>query len=150
MPGSDINIDLILKMNFKPKRIKDRIEAIKKDPEKAYEHAKFFIKKRWPEAEPYIMKDPQAAYKYAVNFIKGRWPEAEPYIMQNPYWAQYYVENVIKGRWPEAEPYIMKDARAAAPYANLIPPLFTTPYCFDKSKFVVFCKKLNPPSSKWV
>lgn len=97
-------------MNFKPKRIKERLEPYKKDPQGAYYVANTILKDRWPEAEPYIMKDPLYAYTYAKNVLKRkRWPEAEPYIMQSPRWSLYYAYDVIGGRWLEAEPYIMKD-----------------------------------------
>ena len=97
-------------MNFKPKRIKERLEAFKKDPQMAYYVASAILKQRWPEAEPYIMKDPLYAYNYALRVLnRERWPEAEPYIMKNPRVALYYAHDVIRGRWPEAEPYIKKD-----------------------------------------
>ena len=41
-------------MNFKPKRVTERIEPIKTDPQKAVYYAIYNIGGRWPEAEPYI------------------------------------------------------------------------------------------------
>jgi hypothetical protein len=96
-------------MNFKPKRIKERIEGAKKDPWRAYAVAAT-LKMRWPEIEPLIMKHPKIAFMYANHVLKGkRWKEAEPYIIQDPEWAFYYAQSVIKGRWLKAEPIIKQD-----------------------------------------
>jgi hypothetical protein len=58
--------------------------------ERLYSYARFELKKRWLEAEPYIMKDPEWAYRYAVNIFKRRWTEAEPYIRKNnSIWDDY-------------------------------------------------------------
>lgn len=56
---------------------------IKRDAHVAYAYAQIILKRRWPEAEPYIMKDPNYAYTYARDVIKGKWLEAEPTIMTN-------------------------------------------------------------------
>lgn len=56
-------------MNFKPKRIKERLESYKKDPQGAYYVANTILKDRWPEAEPYIMKDPSEWELYKYNFF---------------------------------------------------------------------------------
>jgi hypothetical protein len=55
-------------------------------------YAQFILKRRWPEAEPYIMKDPDAAVLYAADVIEDRWPEAEQYIKQDPGAAQDYSD----------------------------------------------------------
>jgi len=70
----------------------------------------FYEKHRWLEAEPILIEiqNPEELYWYARDAIKRRWPEAEPYIMKNPKWAYYYTKDVIKQRWSEAEPYIIK------------------------------------------
>jgi hypothetical protein len=79
-----------------------------KSPKAAYFYALNILKRRWPEAEPYIMKDPEAAVPYANILITQRkWPEAEPYIIKNPEWASLYAIYVLNHRWKEAEP-IMK------------------------------------------
>jgi hypothetical protein len=107
-------------MLFKPKRIKERIEAIKTDPKRAYKYALQKLGTRWPEAEPYIMQDPLSAFYY-TKYHFNRWPEAEPYIMKHPIAARYYAEDILKGkRWPEAEPYIMKDPQQALYYAQRV------------------------------
>jgi len=51
-----------------------------------------------------LVKNPEYAYYYAKFIIKGRWPEAEPYIMKDkdPYLIVWYARYIIKGRWPEA------------------------------------------------
>jgi len=95
-------------------------KKIIKDPVKAANWARYVIKGRWPEAEPYILKDPYAAVDYAGYVIKGRWPEAEPMILTHPYAATDYARYVIKGRWPEAEPYILTDLTFAVYYAQSV------------------------------
>jgi len=88
----------------------------------AFNYAINVMKKRWPEAEPYIMKDPQRAYYYAFLVMGKRWPEAEAVILQDPHWAVSYAITVIdannmKKRWPEAEAVILQDPEAANEYA---------------------------------
>jgi len=47
------------------------------------------------------MKDPRSAYWYARFIIKDRWPEAEPYIMKDSLWANLYAYiTKNKDRWP--------------------------------------------------
>jgi hypothetical protein len=91
-------------MNFKPKKIKERVEDIKTDPEKA---TKFVIEHlpgtRWPEAEKYIMRDPRWATQYAIGVIHGPWPEAEPYILKNLSYAVNYAAYAKMKLWPELE-----------------------------------------------
>jgi hypothetical protein len=104
-------------MNFKPKRIKEKLDhllqMVKKDnPLLGYMVAKNRIKTRWPEAELYIMQSPWTAVDYAIEVIKGRWPEAELYIMKDPGAARYYAYQILMHRWPEAEPYIKQNADA--------------------------------------
>ena len=72
-------------------------------------YARYVVKGRWPEAEPYIMKNPKTAYRYALCVIKGRWLEAEPYIKKNPEQACHYAYYILEGRWPEAESYMQKN-----------------------------------------
>ena len=79
------------------------------DSEWAYFYAMVILKKRWPEAEPYIMKNPKWAYRYARYILKKRWPKAEQYIMKDPVQAYLYAKNILKKRWPKAEPYIQED-----------------------------------------
>jgi hypothetical protein len=67
-----------------------QIRAISKDPKWACLYAKTVLKRRWPEAEPYIMKDPGYAFIYAKDMIEDRWPEAEPYIMKDAEWWSFY------------------------------------------------------------
>lgn len=102
-------------MNFKPKRIKERVDHIlqkvKKDnPLLGYIFAKNRLKHRWPEAEPFIMQSPWTAVDYAIDVIKGRWSEAEPYIKKDSGAARYYAYHIIKDRWPEAESIIKQSA----------------------------------------
>ena len=82
------------------------------------DQASAMIKERWLEGEEAIKKDPQWAYEYAVDVIKGRWPEAEEVIKKDPGWAYSYAKEIIKGRWPEAEEVISKDPRWACEYAE--------------------------------
>ena len=89
-------------MNFKTKRLKERLDkilqAVKKDnPLLGYDVARYKIKTRWPEAEPYIMKHPRMATDYAFYILGERWPEAEPYIKQDPVqWDVYKYNFKIK------------------------------------------------------
>lgn len=89
-------------------------------PNYAYRYARFIIKGRWPDAEPYIMKDPFCSYLYAAYVIKGRWTEVESIVMTDPYTTFCYARNVIKGRWIEAEPIILTCSKQAANYATFI------------------------------
>lgn len=47
---------------------------------------------RDPDFEEIIMKQPRLAFYHARYFIKNRWPEAEPFIASDPYWASRYEE----------------------------------------------------------
>lgn len=85
------------------------INIIKRNSENAYWYSLVVLKRRWPEAEPYIMKDVDWSFLYARDIIKGRWPEAEKIIMVHPARAFWYAREVIKGRWPEGEGRIKTD-----------------------------------------
>ncbi len=93
-------------MNFKPKRVKEKLEAIKTDPKRALEFAAKVLGERWPEAEPYIMKDPESAFKYATYVMREPWPEAEPYILKSFGPAMEYAVYTKKKLWPELEKLI--------------------------------------------
>lgn len=104
-------------------------QIIKKQPKKAYQYARQVIRKRWPEAEPYIVKDPEYACYYARDLFKGRWEDAEHTIAQDPRCAAIYAKYVLakdsnykyeNGRFPEAEPYIITDAYYSYYYAREI------------------------------
>lgn len=104
-------------MNFKTKRLKERLDNILQmvkngNPLLGYDVAKNRLKTRWPEAEPFIMPYAWNAVDYANDVIKGRWPEAEPYIKKDPGAARYYAYHILMHRWPEAEPYIKQDPDA--------------------------------------
>ena len=81
-----------------------------------YRYTHYFVKGRWPEAEPYIMKDPEQAYWYAKYIIEGRWPEAECFIVRDALMACYYATDILKRRWPEAEPFLLDDPVCARHY----------------------------------
>jgi hypothetical protein len=93
-------------MNFKPKRVKERIEVLKKDPKLALEYAGNILRGRWPEAEPYIMKDPESASRYATHVMREPWPEAEPYILKSFVPAMEYAVYTKRKLWPELEKII--------------------------------------------
>lgn len=90
---------------------------IKRDSYNAYRYAKFVIKCRWIEAEPYIMHNPRWAYRYAIDFMHGGWKEAEPFIKTDPYYTYMYAWNVIGGRWIEGEPIILTSMVQTTNYA---------------------------------
>jgi len=48
--------------------------------------------------KPIIMKNPSWACSHAIHVIRRRWPEAEPYIIKNSFNAYLYAKDVIKGR----------------------------------------------------
>jgi hypothetical protein len=102
---------------FMKKRWPEAEPIIANDPGAACLYAHYF-KFRWPEAEPTIMNDPLVAANYAQNVLKGRWLEAESIIIRNPDAASNYAQHVLKGRWPEAEPIIIGDPEAASYYAE--------------------------------
>ncbi len=84
---------------------------IQKCPERAYRYAKLIMKRRWPEAEPYILKNATYSYYYAKEVMVKRWPEAESYIIKYPYRAVWYARDVIVGRWLESEHIIKTDEK---------------------------------------
>jgi len=107
-------------MSYSRKSIRGRYYAaeqqIMKDPVCNAWYAIHVMKRRWPEAEPYMVY-PHQMYLYAKKVIKGRWIEAEPRIMNDPVAAYRYALDVIKGRWIEAEPAILRDPIIACLYA---------------------------------
>jgi hypothetical protein len=75
---------------FPGKLTQRQINAISKDTWQAYSYARGELKKRWPEAEPYIMKDPEIACAYAIDIIGEPWPEAEEVIrLDYDAWQEY-------------------------------------------------------------
>jgi len=88
--------------------LKTQEDKIVKVPHLAVKYTIDVIKRRWPEAEPYIMNDADIAFAYARDVIKGRWYEAEPYIMKDKFASIQYAIDVVKERWFDAEPYIKK------------------------------------------
>ena len=77
-------------MPLKSLKTKNRLENIKRNPKRAYLFAKNILKKRWPQAEPYIMKDGFWAYKYANDVMKELWPEAESSINKDKLASYFY------------------------------------------------------------
>ncbi len=112
--------DLAYKLAIRKPELRTKLESsFMKNPALAYYYTRdVLLKRRWPEAEPYIMKDPMYATHYAINVLKRRWPEAEPYIMKDPYYAYMYAKFVLKRRWPDAEPYIKTDNINWSMYRN--------------------------------
>lgn len=88
---------------------------------KAYEYARYILKKRWPKGENIILANSYASYLYAKNVVKGRWRKAEAAILDDRYengWVAYlYARYILKSRWVEAEPIILKEFRYACDYA---------------------------------
>lgn len=78
----------------------------KREAESAYYYAIRILKKRWPEAEPYILTSLWYSHLYALTVIKSRWLEAESNLITDPYRAYCYAQQVINGRWLEAESII--------------------------------------------
>ena len=70
---------------------------------KAYEYARFVLKKRWPQAEKLILNCPESAYLYARHVMKKRWKEAEPVVIKQNKSAYSYAKYVVKGRFEKAE-----------------------------------------------
>jgi hypothetical protein len=103
------------------KRIRPPTEKELTDPQRAYHHAKFVLKGRFPEGEPAIAKDPDYAYRYARDVLMGRFPEGEAAIATEPYLAYLYARDVLKGRFPEGEAAIAKNPRAAKLYLDAFP-----------------------------
>ena len=86
----------------------------------AIDYAGHIYPNGWPQLEEYLKHSPKAAL-YCHRVLKRRWPEAEPYIMQDPYQAAYYAVEVMKERWPEAEKIIATDEDAQNLYDRLTP-----------------------------
>ena len=90
------------------------------------------LKRRWPEAEPYILKnigiehnDRDYLYYYALlvirpydkenpDYDRGRWLEAEPFIAVDPHVAYGYARDILMERWksPEVELGIINSGSA--------------------------------------
>jgi len=90
------------------------------------------LKRRWPEAEPYILKnigiehnDRDYLYYYALlvirpydkenpDYDRGRWLEAEPFIVVDPHLAYGYARDILMERWksPEIELGIINSGSA--------------------------------------
>jgi len=90
------------------------------------------LKRRWPEAEPYILKnigiehnDRDYLYYYALlvirpydkenpDYDRGRWLEAEPFIVVDPHLAYGYARDILMERWksPEVELGIINSGSA--------------------------------------
>lgn len=86
-----LRLRALYKNNKKAKKYLQVLEnVIKIEPEVAFLYAANYLKRDWPEAEPYILKDPFVAYKYARRVLKRRWPEAEPVIKQDRITYDYY------------------------------------------------------------
>lgn len=94
-------------MPLKPINLKPRLKNIKKHPGKAASYAVNVIKRRWPEAEPYILNDIYWAYYYGLNIVKERWPELEKELLRDTNRFRSYIigyaAEIIKDRWPQAE-----------------------------------------------
>ena len=86
----------------------------------AVQYATNKLKRRWPEAEPYIIRDSFYAVTYAFELIGGRWPEAEPNIIEQQVNVIYYIRNAIKGRWLEAEPFIFSSEPTKLAYIDYL------------------------------
>lgn len=65
------------------------------------------------DIEKRIVDNPKAASYYAANVLKKRWPEAEPYIIKSddPKDLETYIKGV--GRVPDLEKSFVKEAKAA-------------------------------------
>ena len=96
-------------MPLKPINTKERLNAVKMDPKAAYSYCRDVLRRRWPEAEPYILKNVWHSVFYARDIIKGRWPAAEPEIMKHAEDAYTYATQVLGRRWKQAEPVIKQD-----------------------------------------
>ena len=91
--------------------------------EQAFEYARDVLRKRWPEAEPFISKYADVASWYAQKIIKGAWPQgsvAEKVIAKNAECAVYYALYVLKAPFPAGEPAIAKKAEHACNYARWV------------------------------
>lgn len=71
--------------------------------QKAYEYARFVLKKRWKNGENKILTSPYYSYLYARYVIQGRWRKAEPIIAKFPKSAYSYAKYVLKGRFIQSE-----------------------------------------------
>lgn len=97
---------------------------VMRTPRLSIEYAKYIIKGRWYEAEPYILKS-DMVYIYAVNVIDGRWPEGEEAMLKwhdndGKYILYLYAKEIINGRWIEAEQAILTCSEATYYYAAYI------------------------------
>jgi hypothetical protein len=94
------------------------VKVVAKDPNYAYEYARFVLKSPFPLGEPIIAKHPVYAYHYARDVLKGPFPLGEPIIAKHTVYAYYYAKDILKGPFPLVEPIIAKDPRYAYYYAK--------------------------------
>jgi hypothetical protein len=100
-----------------------RINITKMIPNIAYYYARYVMKRRWEDAEPYISRQDSIAFNYAYWVVKGRWEECEQTLIDgDPYYIARYAEDVLDGRWadigkPEAEEVLKTYPQYAAEYA---------------------------------
>ena len=87
---------------------KDMLAEIAKKPGLASGYARHILKRRWPEAEPYIAASGRSrtVALYASDVVGGRWPEGEATLFRDGYterpaYAYEYLMN-IKRRDPGA------------------------------------------------
>jgi hypothetical protein len=87
-----ILIETIIGEEYPDKDYTDILHIIKKSPREAYLYARYTIKDRWEEAEPYIMKSPMYAARYAKDVMRCKWEEAEPVIKRHIVWWYDYCD----------------------------------------------------------
>ena len=88
----------------------------------ASDYARMVLKKRWPEAEPYMLnKISRKTFNYASECMGGRWPELEQILLDESCSLRSlgaileYTTINIKGRWPEGEQYLLKEEHMEYP-----------------------------------
>lgn len=132
-------LEIITVKSANEKRQDSILEAVKQHPEAATNRAVQILRKRWPEAEPYICQSPASAIKYYCGLIDEfkqndtpiRWLEAEKYLITSPenlvtylmyYATGHYSSGILKNRRiRELEPYLFADPKSIFKYWKIIP-----------------------------
>ena len=74
---------------------KPMLQAVAKDPERAYWYAVGILKGPFKLGEPTIAKDPMRAYLYAKKVLEGPFRLGEPAIAEDPRWSYWYALKVL-------------------------------------------------------
>jgi len=102
------------------------VRAVAKDPQYAYDYARYALQGPFPLGEPAIASRLYLSYLYALSVLNGPFPLGEPEIAKHPGYAYKYARDALRGPFLIGEPEIAKDPQYAYHYAkNVLKGPFT-------------------------